>query len=78
MPNADIKLPRGSILNAVSQVCPRKTDWTQVYACKLFKDENSDEYLSRLREMFVSKQSLHLFQSLFKAWVLKFLEIFIT
>lgn len=61
MPNAGIKLPGGSILNAASQVCPRKADWTQVYACKLFKDENSDKCLDRLREMFVSKRSLHLF-----------------
>lgn len=45
--NTDIKQQRDYIFNAISQVCPRKTDWTKVYACKQFKDENPADYLDR-------------------------------
>lgn len=51
IPNTDIRSHRVSILNAIFQVCPRKTDWAKVYACKQFKDENPASYMDRLRTL---------------------------
>lgn len=58
IPNTDLQQHRDSLLSSASRLCPRKTDWTKVYACKRFKDENPADCLDRLREMFVSNAGI--------------------
>lgn len=48
-PLADAK---GRLLDAISEVCPKKTDWTKISGCKQDKGELPADYLDRLTRVF--------------------------